>query len=356
MALAHDSAGTLYILVGAPYDDDAGGATGSAYLFRQGEFEMEFVEKLSAPDQAQGHVFGHYVALTAGDDGVMYGLVGALSSMLGRLRMVLLRVYDAKWGRNHKNSWRLMVPRTIGSGTRWGLLTVRELSAPSRGRQRGLQCTADCGAAYLFTDSGAGWTEQKLSAQDADEDDWFGHSVALIGIESGAVYTAIGAWRDDDLGENSGSVYTYQLGRGALGFRRKSWRLTGRNLTLWSQRCPRCIRQYRIGRIRTPFVDHDCAEQGAFVYTLIGGPLIKRLHHFLERGQLGRRVATDGAQVLAVPRSGDTWIVRSSPECTADGLCVCKRGLRGPTVARSSCLKRLRFIAVPSESISGSAP
>ena len=70
--------------------------------------------------------------------------------------------------------------------------------------------------------------------------------------------------------------------------------------------------------------------RGAFVYTLIGGPrLIKRLHHFLEGGQLGRRVATDGAQVVAVPRSGDTWIVRSSPECTADGLCVCKRGFTG---------------------------
>ena len=138
VALAHDSAGTLYILVGAPYDDDAGGATGSAYLFRQGEFEMEFVEKLSAPDQAQGHVFGHYVALTAGDDGVMYVALSALlSSMLGRLRMwVLPTCLRCKMGSlpNHKNSWRLMVPGTIGSGTRWGLLTVKEPSTPSRGR------------------------------------------------------------------------------------------------------------------------------------------------------------------------------------------------------------------------------
>ena len=35
------------------------------------------------------------------------------------------------------------------------------------------------------------------------------------------MYAAIGAWRDDDLGENSGSVYTYQLDRGALRFQAK---------------------------------------------------------------------------------------------------------------------------------------
>ena len=61
-----------------------------------------------------------------------------------------------------------MVPGTIGSGT--GLTYSQHEPL----RPRGALC-ADCAqpdrGAGIFTDSGAGWTEQKLSAQDADEDD-----------------------------------------------------------------------------------------------------------------------------------------------------------------------------------------
>ena len=151
---------------------------------------MEFVEKLSAPDQAQGHVFGHYVALTAGDDGVMYGLVGAPFVDAGAAEDVGAAYVFTMQNGVVTQSQKLMASdgaRDDRFGYSVGLTYSQGTLYALAGAPRA-DCGAqpDCGAAYLFTDSGAGWTEQKLSAQDADEDDLFGHSVALIGIESGA--------------------------------------------------------------------------------------------------------------------------------------------------------------------------
>ncbi len=61
------------------------------------------------------------------------------------------------------------------------------------------------GSAYVFTRSGGAWTQQaKLTASDGAELDLFGGSVALAGDTA-----LIGARRDDDNGENSGSAYVF---------------------------------------------------------------------------------------------------------------------------------------------------
>jgi hypothetical protein len=63
------------------------------------------------------------------------------------------------------------------------------------------------GSAYVFVRSGTTWREQaKLTATDAAEGDEFGRSVALSGDTA-----VLGAWRDDDAGDSSGSAYVYEL-------------------------------------------------------------------------------------------------------------------------------------------------
>jgi hypothetical protein len=63
----------------------------------------------------------------------------------------------------------------------------------------------DSGAAYVFTRTGTTWTQQaKLVANDAQAGDGFGYSVAIDGNTA-----AIGAPRDDDAGQNSGSAYVF---------------------------------------------------------------------------------------------------------------------------------------------------
>ena len=61
------------------------------------------------------------------------------------------------------------------------------------------------GSAYIFTRSGSSWTQQaKLTASDAAADDWFGFSVSLSGDTA-----LVGARFDDDDGSNSGSAYIF---------------------------------------------------------------------------------------------------------------------------------------------------
>ena len=68
----------------------------------------------------------------------------------------------------------------------------------------------DSGSAYVLTRSGAGWIQQaKLTATDGAEGDVFGISVALSGDTA-----VIGADLDDDKGENSGAAYVFTRSNG----------------------------------------------------------------------------------------------------------------------------------------------
>ncbi len=63
----------------------------------------------------------------------------------------------------------------------------------------------DAGSAYVFTRSGKNWRQQaKLTAIDGAPNDTFGGNVVLSGDT-----IVIGAMRDDDKGENSGSAHVY---------------------------------------------------------------------------------------------------------------------------------------------------
>ena len=68
----------------------------------------------------------------------------------------------------------------------------------------------DSGSVYVFTRSGTNWSQlAKLTAADGAKGDVFGISVALDGDTA-----LIGADLDDDKGEDSGSVYVYTRSKG----------------------------------------------------------------------------------------------------------------------------------------------
>ena len=63
----------------------------------------------------------------------------------------------------------------------------------------------DSGSAYVYVRSGSTWTQQaKLTASDGADDDEFGFSVSIDGDTA-----VIGAYRDDDAGSSSGSAYVF---------------------------------------------------------------------------------------------------------------------------------------------------
>lgn len=64
----------------------------------------------------------------------------------------------------------------------------------------------DSGLAYIFKRTNNGWIEEEiLNASDGAEDDRFGWSVSLDGD-----YAIVGAYGDDDSGEQSGSIYIFK--------------------------------------------------------------------------------------------------------------------------------------------------
>jgi len=61
------------------------------------------------------------------------------------------------------------------------------------------------GSAYVYVRSGTSWAQQqKLTASDGVQDDYFGHGVAI-----GKGLAVAGAYGDDDRGASSGSVYVF---------------------------------------------------------------------------------------------------------------------------------------------------
>lgn len=133
-------------VVGAWGDDDAGGGSGSAYVYRYdaGSETWTQEQKLTAADAEGGDNFGWAVAV----DGDVV-LVGA------------------------------GFEDTNGSGA---------------------------GAAYIFRHQAGGWVqEQKLTASDGTPMDRFGHAVDIEGDVA-----VVGAAQDDDLAEYAGSAYVFR--------------------------------------------------------------------------------------------------------------------------------------------------
>jgi len=69
---------------------------------------------------------------------------------------------------------------------------------------------SNSGSAYIFEYNGGSWNEVKLTASDGSSGDEFGNSVSISGD-----YAIVGAFRDDDKGENSGSAYIFEYNEGA---------------------------------------------------------------------------------------------------------------------------------------------
>ena len=132
--------------IGSPYDDQDGGLNaGSAYVFSRTNGLWSEEQRVTATDAAAGDFFGFSVGVSGST-----ALIGAYSD-------------------DHPG----------GSGA---------------------------GSAYVFVDDGSAWSEeQRLSASDADDSDWFGYAVTVSGDTA-----LVGTFQDSTTGSNlSGSAYVF---------------------------------------------------------------------------------------------------------------------------------------------------
>ncbi len=256
-------------VVGASDNDDAGIASGSAYVFERntgGADSWGQVKILTASDAGAGDKFGRSVAIdndtivvgayqsgpsvgagkayifernTGGidnwgevkiltaDDGVMDDWFGA--SVAISVDTVVVGAMRHNNG-SAKSGGAYVFERNTGGVDNWG--KVVELAPTDAdaddflgnsvsisgdtilvGAHADDAGAADSGAAYIFERNTGGvdnWGQvQKLTASDGAASDWFGYSVSLSGDTA-----LVGAYKDDDNSADSGSAYIFERNTG----------------------------------------------------------------------------------------------------------------------------------------------
>ncbi|OQX02531.1 MAG: hypothetical protein BWK80_57685, partial [Desulfobacteraceae bacterium IS3] len=188
-----------YALIGAYEDDDKGGKSGSAYIFRRnsdGSWTQQ--AKLTADDGAAYEYFGYSVSIS-GD----YALVGAYWDDD--------KGYDSGsayiFRRNSDGLWTQQAKLTATDGAAedyfgWSVSISGDYALVGAYLDDGAS-----GSAYIFRRNSDGtWTQQaKLTADDGATYDYFGRSVSISGD-----YALVGAYEDDDKGGSSGSAYIFR--------------------------------------------------------------------------------------------------------------------------------------------------
>ena len=189
------------VIVGAWDDDDAGRSSGSAYIFTHDECGLWTQQaKLTASDAAEGERFGFTVAID-GDTAV----ASAQGNSGAGLEAGAVYVFT----RDTLGSWTQQAKLVAADGTAYdefGLETVISGDTMAVGAHLNDGAADRSGSVYIFTRDDLGtWTQQhKLTAWDAEADDYFGSSIALSHDT-----LMVGAWGVDSDGVVDGSVYVF---------------------------------------------------------------------------------------------------------------------------------------------------
>jgi len=187
------------VAVGAYQNDDSGDDSGSAYVFRYGGSSWTEEQKLVAGDAAGGDNFGRSISVSG--DMLVVGAHLDDDGGSGSGSAYVFRYNGNSWEQEQK-----LVATDAAADDQFG----RSVSASGDVLAVGAYSDDDggsaSGSAYVFRYGGSTWTEErKLLAGDAAADDFFGFSVSVDGQ-----MIAGGAYRNDDAGSESGSVYLYE--------------------------------------------------------------------------------------------------------------------------------------------------
>ncbi len=185
-------------LVGASGDNDNGGGSGSAYIFVRDGDEWTQEAKLTAEDGEAYDHFGNSVSLS-GDR----ALVGAYFDDYNGDQSGSAYVFiheEGEWVQEAK-----LTAEDGAESDQFGNSVSLSGDRALVGAHQDDDNGNNSGSAYIFVRDGDEWVQEaKLTAEDGAASDRFGISVSLSGERA-----LVGAWGDDDNGNNSGSAYTF---------------------------------------------------------------------------------------------------------------------------------------------------
>jgi len=184
-----------FAIVGAPQEDENGNNAGAVYFYEQLNNQWNESAKVLAPDGAADDHFGGSV------------------DMFGDLAIVGARLDDPSGSayiyRLSGSSWNLeskITPNDGISGDNFG----HSVAIFGDRAVVGATGSGDFGAVYVFTYQTGSWIQtDKIEPNDGEIGDLFGHSVDLDGN-----YLVVGNPFDNDNGQFSGSAYIYHYDGG----------------------------------------------------------------------------------------------------------------------------------------------
>ncbi|MDY7109936.1 MAG: hypothetical protein SYC29_14990 [Planctomycetota bacterium] len=189
-----------FVIIGAPYDDDQGGYSGSAYVFRQEGTDWVEDAKLLASDGVAGDSFGTSVSI-CGDIAV----VGAPGDDDAVGSAYVFRYDGSDWVEEAT-----LLASDGESEDLFGYALCISGDTVVIGADGDDDNGEAAGAAYVFRYDGVDWVEEaKLSASDGEPMEFFGSSVSISGDAA-----VIGAHADDGSGPYSGSAYVFRYNGG----------------------------------------------------------------------------------------------------------------------------------------------
>jgi len=183
-------------LIGAYQDDDNGVDSGSAYVFTHTGTTWTQQAKLLASDGAAGDWFGSSVSLS-GDTALIGANQDDDNGNWSGSAYVFTRT---------GTTWTQQAKLLASDGAVWDDFGYSVSLSGDTALIGAFRDNNQTGSAYIFTRTGTTWTQQaKLVASDgAAGDYYFGFSVSLNGDTA-----LIGASRDNNNGDQSGSVYVF---------------------------------------------------------------------------------------------------------------------------------------------------
>lgn len=169
-------------------------------------FTGEEVQKLLANDGARGDNFGYSVAISGDGSVLVLGATGVddIGSNSGAA-YVFTKQSDGTYVQSQK-----LLSSDGAEGDSFGrsVAISSDVSVVVVGAYGDDDKGSSSGSAYVFTkqSNGSYAQSQKLLASDGAAQDYFGFSVS---VSSDGTTIVVGAYQDDDKGENSGSAYVF---------------------------------------------------------------------------------------------------------------------------------------------------
>jgi hypothetical protein len=313
------------VLVGAYGDGDMGAYSGSVYVFTRTGSVWAQQQKLTASDGTAYHWFGQSVSLYA--DTALIGAYGDDEKATDAGAAYVFVRTGTTWTLQRKLTAGDSIP-SLNFGSAVALSGDTALIGANRDDDKG----SSSGSAYVFLRQSGAWSlQQKLVASDGVDNDYFGTSVALYGDRA-----VVGSY-DDDKGENSGSAYVYLRQSGSWGEQQKIVASDGATGDYFGTSLAMSASRVLVGVPQ----DDDRGENGgsAYVFEDSGSGFTQQTkimptgvgakqYNFGESVSLqgdtalvgGTRQTWRKGGVHVVVRSGNTWSVQAEiPQIEGDG-------------------------------------